>query len=138
MNKTIIIHPGTGKTATSSIRNAIYDKRNEELLSKYNIEVFEKWFLQTNFRLYLAFCDEIDNKLKELDNLSTTMIDANSKAVKKELTDMLSNNNTLLISSEYFCRFNENEVRNLKNFIEENCAYPIDFKIVFFIIFLGI
>lgn len=116
MKKTIYLHIGIGKTATSAIQKSLYD--NKDKLSYIDFYIPKTGLSQDNFGHHL------------LANIEEEEVSTNTiklyQTLEKELCIIEENN--IIISSEYFCYCKPSYIKFLKSFFDD---YEV--KIIFFV-----
>lgn len=134
-NKEIVLHVGFHKTASTSIQKTMYSVTNKNIMKKNNVTFVEGiWSENNSIPVYSAFSNypESYHININMDNLGEKLINYN-KNVKEDLKNALKNTNRLIISGEDISFMERNELEKMKLFLETECKYKINFKIIIYV-----
>ncbi len=136
MIKRVVLHLGLHKTATSSIQEALFNKKNRNRLLSHNILYPISFGANHGQALYSMFCDHPERFFSNIsEGLSKSDIEERNLVYKKQLIEEVENGGqeTLLISGEAFSLLPENNMQRLRDFLIEVTNKEVEFKVVFYV-----
>ncbi len=131
----IFLHVGFHKTATSSIQNTLFSKKNSEFLED-NDYLYPKYWPANHSRLYSSFCDHPEkwhmNIKRGYDNEEIKKVDEEYlHNIEKEIKETTCSK--LIISSEHISNLTMDNLLNLRNYFLSTCGKQVKFNIIIFV-----
>ncbi len=132
----IFLHVGLPKTATSSIQNTLFSKKNSKFLEENDYFYPKHWPPSHNRPIYSNFCDQPEkwhaNKkkkysIKEIKKSNEAFLHSIEKDIKETTCTKL------IISSEGISNLTSDNLLNLRNYFLSICGKQVKFNIIIYV-----
>jgi len=132
----IFLHVGFHKTATSSIQNTLFSKKNSKFLED-NDYFYPKHWLPNHSTLYSVFSDHPEKwhlnikkgySIEEIKKVNETYLHSIEEEIELQKTC-----SKLIISGEEISFMTMNNLLNLRNYFLSTCGKQVKFNIVIFV-----
>ncbi|MCM1989270.1 hypothetical protein [Oceanirhabdus seepicola] len=134
--RTIILHVGLHKTATSSIQRTLFLDANNRILAESGFIYLKVWSDNHSVPVYSMFCDNPENyhmniKMGYSKEKIKNVNENYSKKLMKEIANKKWSN--LIISGEDISKLNKNNLINLREYLNSICNDRVNIRVVVYV-----
>ncbi|MCM1989269.1 hypothetical protein [Oceanirhabdus seepicola] len=134
--KTVIVHVGLHKTATTSIQKTLFFQKNNTILDEKGFIYPKSWYPNHSIPVYSLFCDNPENYHINIKlGYSKEEIKNINQIYSKKLVEEIENrkSTTLIISGEDISILNKNNLIDLKEFLKSVCYMKINIRVIVYV-----